>query len=98
MTLRDTPCLCHGVLPELDETGKGSVLDFETKPFAWFVYFAVHLTYDSLPRHTPAPCCALVFADGRQRPGQTFRSGICLRCATARRAICRRPAFATATN
>jgi hypothetical protein len=69
MTLRDTPCLCHGVLPELDETGKGSVLDFETKPFAWFVYFAVHLTYDSLPRHTPAPCCALVFAEGRQRPG-----------------------------
>ena len=29
-----------------------------------------------------------------RRPGQTFRSGICRRCAPARRAICPRPPFA----
>jgi len=29
----------------------------------------------SLPRHSPTPCGVLVFADGHQRPGQTFRSG-----------------------
>jgi hypothetical protein len=39
----------------------------------------------------PSTLHVLDFAAGHPRPGQTFRSGICLRCAPARRAICPRP-------